>query len=327
MFLLINSEDSSGMDLSIWKFHHYMLQSIISEQMKSFNWSFVDVLIEKDICYGTRFPLFLIPLNYGTHSASEDRLFGVDGRCLCVDDYEEEKLMVKGREYGLLCWTKAIQLRETTDGEPAFPKVPHNLSEFARKSFENVPEFTTMKQLMQISNSRYSKSKLFWLASEFWTKLIRKILFRFFLRCLLYIRDPSLTEQHRQHHRAINIALPHISRYDWYSNSLFRKTISAHGLRSLIGRFIWKCSCATFITWLLSWTRCCPNEMWRKNVNIRNGLNVLPRSLKDITMSLVYFTLLAETTIVPVPTQSILSSRLLVTEPIQYHQFITQLSY
>ena len=96
MFLLINSEDSSGMDLSIWKFHHYMLQSIISEQMKSFNWSFVDVLIEKDICYGTRFPLFLIPLNYGTHSASEDRLFGVDGRCLCVDDYEEEKLMVKG---------------------------------------------------------------------------------------------------------------------------------------------------------------------------------------------------------------------------------------
>ena len=67
-----------------------------------------------------------------------------------------------------------MQLRETaTDGEPAFPKVPYNLSESIRicqKVFENVQEITTMQQLVQISHSRQShkpSTKLFKLSSRF----------------------------------------------------------------------------------------------------------------------------------------------------------------
>ena len=74
----------------LWKEFEYLKGSplyaaIISEQWKSWNSSFVDVLIEKNICYGTRFPLlFRLCGIMELHSVSEDTRSGVDGRCLLV---------------------------------------------------------------------------------------------------------------------------------------------------------------------------------------------------------------------------------------------------
>ena len=129
--------------------------AIISEQWESSHYlSLADNLIQKDLCYGDRFPHFLdsIVLSNCTRRQKIDFLELMGAAYLLHRDNESrEEMAMKRSEYGLLCWTKAMHLRElTTDGGPAYPKVPYNLSELAQKSFENIMEFRTSEQLDQI---------------------------------------------------------------------------------------------------------------------------------------------------------------------------------
>ena len=141
-----------------------------SEHPSSLNSSFVEIIINKEMCscYGDRFRLFLYSIELSTSIPRSQKIDVLElmGAAYLLNQFKDKKETAdRRRDYGLLCWKKAMKLRElTTNEEPAFPKVPYNLSEFAQKAFENTPEFTTYiartgaNDLSRFVFSRFSSS-------------------------------------------------------------------------------------------------------------------------------------------------------------------------